>query len=232
MTGPILVELNDEEVEVRVRQNAQARRMILRVCPTSGDIKLTVPKRTGKRAAQRFVTSHLDWIGNERSRALEITPLGHGDTLMFEGQPLTVCYTDVSPRGVNTCDGAIHVGGPADHAPRRLLVWLKAEARKRVAAASERHATALGVQFNRIGIGDMKSRWGSCSSRGTLKFNWRLVMAPAEVLDYVAAHEVAHLLEMNHSDRFWAHVERCVQGYERHRRWLKHNGQGLFAVKI
>ena len=217
---------------MRVRQNAQARRMILRVCPTSGDIKLTVPKRTGKRAAQRFVTSHLDWIGNERSKAMEITPLGHGDTLLFEGQPLGLSFTGVAPRGVVVSEGQIHVGGPADHAPRRLQSWLKAAARERVGNASERHAAALGVQFNRIGIGDMKSRWGSCSSRSTLKFNWRLVMAPAEVLDYVAAHEVAHLLEMNHSDRFWAHVGRCVPGYEQHRRWLKQHGQGLFAVKI
>lgn len=119
-----------------------------------------------------------------------------------------------------------------DLAPRRLEAWLKKVAKDRLTLACETHAGRLGALYNRVSIGDMKSRWGSCSSRGTLRFNWRLVLAPEAVLDYVAAHEVAHLLEMNHSDRFWAHVEKCRPDYAGQRKWLRVHGGALFAIKF
>ncbi|MEO0818259.1 MAG: SprT family zinc-dependent metalloprotease, partial [Pseudomonadota bacterium] len=96
--------------------------------------------------------------------------------------------------------------------------------------AVDTHCRALGVEARRIAVKDTRSRWGSCTSDGRLSFSWRLVCAPPEVLDYVAAHECAHLLEMNHSDRFWAHVERICPDWKHHRTWLRTHGRDLHAV--
>jgi hypothetical protein len=232
VTEPLQIMLGDEAVPVKVRRNAQAKRMVLRVCPTTGEVKLTLPKRSSLRQAQKFLAGHLDWIDGQRDKADSVAPLGHGDSVLYLGQPHQIEFTDQSPRKVLAVGGVIRVGGPTDLAPGRLLKWFKASAKEALTDASEAYADLLDVRFNRVSIGDMKSRWGSCSSRGTLRYNWRLVLAPHDVLRYVAAHEVAHLLEMNHSDRFWAHVARCEPDYQTHRRWLKRHGSDLFAVKL
>ena len=121
----------------------------------------------------------------------------------------------------------IDVMGPCEHAPRRLESWLKKRAGERLRERAAHHARCLGLSFSRIGVRDQATRWGSCSSRGSLSFSWRLIMAPPHVLDYVAAHEVAHLKEMNHSPRFWALVARAVPEYRKARVWLHENGQDL-----
>lgn len=232
MSDPLHVLLGKEEVPVKVRRNAQAQRMVLRVCPTSGDVKLTLPKRSSLRQATKFLNQHLDWIGDQREQAESVPPLGHGDSILFLGIPHEIEFTDRSPRKVVAEGGKLSVGGPKDLAAGRLNKWFRAEAKASLTEASEAYAELLGVRFNRVSIGDMKSRWGSCSSRGTLRYNWRLMLAPEAVMKYVAAHEVAHLLEMNHSDRFWGHVARCEPDFQQHRCWLKRHGSDLFAVKL
>ena len=117
-------------------------------------------------------------------------------------------------------------------AAARVQAFLKAEARNDLAAASDRHAKALGRPFRKLTLRDTKSRWGSCSTQGDLMYSWRLVMAPPEVLDYVAAHEVAHLAEMNHSPAFWAVVERLFPNHAACRRWLRAHGQTLHQVSF
>ena len=120
-------------------------------------------------------------------------------------------------------------GDPA-HVARRVTDFLKREARRDLEAAVARHAEALGVRPRSITIRDTVSRWGSCSTTGALNFSWRIVLAPPDVLDYLAAHEVAHLKEMNHSERFWALVEQLMPGMEAQRDWLRMHGAGLHAV--
>ena len=119
------------------------------------------------------------------------------------------------------------MGGPRDHVEARVVRWLKGQARARLTAASGAHAGRLGVAVGRLAIRDTRSRWGSCSGTGTLSFSWRLILAPDAVLDYVAAHEVAHLREMNHSPAFWALVDRLVPDASASRRWLKRTGAQL-----
>lgn len=121
----------------------------------------------------------------------------------------------------------ICVSGDERHAPRRLADWLHGEARADLAKRVEHHATSLGCAPKRLSVRDQSSRWGSCSSSGTLSFSWRLIFAPAFVLDYVAAHEVAHLREMNHSQRFWRLVRETMPDMQRARNWLKQNGAEL-----
>jgi predicted metal-dependent hydrolase len=128
----------------------------------------------------------------------------------------------------------IWVRGDAAHAPRRVLDFLKREARKALEARVLEHAAQLGVKPSRITVRDTASRWGSCSTARALSFSWRLILAPAFVLDYVVAHEVAHLREMNHSPRFWAHVKSLTPGMKTAQAWLRANGRDLqrYGVKI
>ncbi len=112
----------------------------------------------------------------------------------------------------------------------RLLRFFKDEARRDLIDRVAHHAVTLGVRPVRLQVKELRSRWGSCSADGVLSFSWRLILAPPFVLDYLAAHEVAHLKEMNHSRRFWAHVRRCMPEYDRGRRWLHEHGCALHAV--
>jgi len=219
-------------VPVTVRRNALAKRLILRVSKTTGEIKLTLPMRASKRSAERFLNSHIDWLLSERSAVEPTSVLSDGDTVFFMGDAQTLSFTGEPPRTVRHEGEMITVGGPADLAGKRLENWFRRQAKTVLEERVRFHSETLGVQHSRIGIGDMKSRWGSCSSTGGLKFNWRLVMAPFEVLDYVTAHEVAHLLEMNHSEYFWRHVDRCVPDHKVWRKWLKQEGNELFRVSF
>jgi predicted metal-dependent hydrolase len=128
-------------------------------------------------------------------------------------------------------DGVLHVPDEVT-AGVRAKAFLKTKARDELAAASDFYAAQLGKRYNRLSIRDTRSRWGSCSSEGVLMYSWRLIMAPHEVLHYVAAHEAAHLVEMNHSDAFWAVVARICPDYDRHRIWLKKNGDQLHRVNF
>ena len=233
VSEPLSVALGDEDVPVRIRRSAAAKRMILRICDMSGEVKLTLPKRTSLRTANRFVQENTGWLNKTRQALPRAEAVTDGASLPFRGARYQLVFSGISPRKVVVGDGVITVGGPVDLAAKRLLAWLKKEARSHLERSAARHAGTLGVSYSRIGIGDMRSRWGSCSSTRTLKFNWRLIMAPDDVLDYVAAHEVAHLLEMNHSPRFWAHVMRCCPQFDRQRGWLKSaDGRGLMKVRF
>lgn len=228
----LTVMIAGEEVPVMVRRNAQARRLILRIDSHSAEIKLTLPKYASQRAAKAFLDKQHDWILAERAAIDSGIKIRSGETLAYLGVAHRIEFTGQAPRKVIRENGVIAVGGPSDMAVKRLEAWLRKEATLLLSERAHVHAAALGFSFNKVSIGDMKSRWGSCSSSGTLRFSWRLLMAPFEVLDYVAAHEVAHLGEMNHSDRFWALVAKCVPEHKERRAWLKNQGNALFKVRF
>lgn len=154
-----------------------------------------------------------------------------GGALPFRGDEVPIVVG--AGRSVKLGDGLIEVPARDEaRTPARLAAFLKHHARLALVDASARHAEALGRPHGRITIRDTRSRWGSCTAQGDLMFSWRLIMAPPEVLDYVAAHEVAHLAEMNHSRAFWAHVERLMPGYAGPRRWLRENAQHLHRYRF
>jgi hypothetical protein len=126
----------------------------------------------------------------------------------------------------------VRVAGHIEHASRRLKDWLVAEAHRDLRVRVAWHARQMGVRARRISLRDQTSRWGSCSANGFLSFSWRLIFAPSYVLDYVAAHEVAHLREMNHGPRFWSLVERSVPHLERAKRWLRQEGADLHRYDV
>lgn len=227
---PILA--GDSMVEVTVRRNARARRYTLRLDRRGDGAVVTIPRRGTIAEAKAFVARHADWIAERLAARPEMAEVPVA--VPIRGVVHRVISTGL-PRGrirlLALEDGpTLEVPGEAPHVRRRLSDHLKKEARADLASAVARHAATLGVRPQAIRLKDTTSRWGSASARGVLAFSWRLIMAPPFVLDYVAAHEVAHLKEMNHSDRFWAICERLCPATGAAKAWLKKNGAGLHRL--
>ena len=218
-------------VEITLRRSSQARRISLRVSGLDGRVTLTIPPRAKEAEALAFARDRAEWIRAALARVPQTQTVTHGTVLPLEGRAVTLTPGPV--RGaVRLLADSLVVPGEADRAGLRAAAFLKLLARDRLALACDRHARALGRPYAALALRDTRSRWGSCSAAGVLMFNWRLVMAPPEVLDYVAAHEVAHLAEMNHSPAYWAVVGRLLPGYAPLRRWLKTEGNTLHGWRF
>ncbi|MBU3260772.1 M48 family metallopeptidase [Roseovarius sp. PS-C2] len=217
-------------VELTLRRSSRARRISLRVSRLDGRVTLTLPQGVRSAAALDFARSKEDWLRAQLQAQPQMTAVAMGAEIPVEGRLRRII--PASGRRVVLAENELAVPGAADNIAVRLQAWLKTLARDRLAAASDRYAQALGRPYARITLRDTRSRWGSCSSNGGLMYSWRLIMAAPEVLDYVAAHEVAHLAEMNHSPAFWAHVARLYPGYEGPRRWLRDHGSDLHRYRF
>ncbi|WP_417578899.1 M48 family metallopeptidase [Pelagibacterium sp.] len=220
-------------VSVSVRTNARARSYRLSIT-ARGEPVLTLP-RTGRWSdAQAFLERNTGWLEARLKKLASPYAIAPGATVPLRGIPHVLVSTDRLRGLVTVTQGAdhaeLHVPGGPDHMRRRLVDWFKKQAREDLDVACAHHARNLGVDFSGITLRDQSTRWGSCSSTGSLNFNWRLILAPPEVLDYVAAHEVAHILEMNHKPVFWRTVARTFPDYERPKAWLKSNGAALMAL--
>ena len=222
----------DRRFRVALRRRPTARRITLRVSSATGEVMLTLPERADLLAAQRFADVHAAWIAARVDKVPVRTPFAPHAGVPLRGVPHRIVHwSTVRGTTVTTTDATGHpiiaVAGEAPHVARRVRDFLEAEARRDFAAAVKRHTAQLGVSAKRITVRDTKSRWGSCSANGSLNFSWRLILAPAFVLDYLAAHEVAHLKEMNHSQRFWRTVHKLCPRTEDAERWLKRHGTEL-----
>lgn len=215
-------------VALVLRRSARARRISLRISGLDGRVTLTLPRGVPEREALDFARTREDWIRRHLSdRPAEIRPRIGGE-IPIEGAVRRIVAAP--GRRVELHAGEIRV--PADAPARRLQAWLRELARDRLSEACRSYAQALGREHARITLRDPRSRWGSCSSGGALMFSWRLVLAPPRILRYVAAHEIAHLAEMNHSPAFWAHVERLYGPHADARRWLRENGPELHRYRF
>ncbi|WP_135506573.1 M48 family metallopeptidase [Roseovarius aestuariivivens] len=217
-------------VPVELRRSGRARQISLRVSGVDGKVTLTLPRGVAEREALAFAQSKAGWLRSQLARQPETVVVGLGARIPVAGE--TVTLQPGAGRRVRLEDGLLYVPGEAATAARRVQAWLKATARDRLAKASDRYAAALGRPYSRITLRDTRSRWGSCTQDGGLMYSWRLVMAPPEVLDYVAAHEVAHLAEMNHSRAFWDTVARLMPGYNAPRAWLRAQGGALHRYRF
>jgi predicted metal-dependent hydrolase len=215
---------------VTLKRNRNARRIILRLDPKSDGIVLTVPATTSYDKALAFAASQEAWIWAQSRRMAAAVRLGPGSNVPLRGVEHMIVHRRGARRPVWAEAGdppQLCVSGDPAHAERRAADWLKAQAKQDLRAATRQFAACMGVQFASITVRDTSTRWGSCSSARALSFSWRLVLAPPFVLDYVAAHEVAHLIEMNHGRAFWTLVEaHCPRAGEA-RRWLKMHGRAL-----
>lgn len=225
--------IENEPVTVSVRVNARARAYRLSVS-ARGEPVLTVPRAGRWGEARAFLDRNRSWLAARLAKLATPYAVVPGGSIPLRGVPHTLVSLDAL-RGLvavveDEAGPALHVPGGPEHMRRRLVDWLKAEARRDLELSCARHARTLGVSIAAITLRDQSTRWGSCSSARALNFNWRLVLAPDFVLDYVAAHEVAHIVEMNHSPVFWRTVARTLPDYERGKAWLKANGSSLMAI--
>ncbi len=223
-----LLSIDGRAVTITLKANPRARRYIVKVHPSTGEVSVVAPDSRSLERALDFAREERDWIAQRLAHVPKPVPLARGKPIMFRGQehlirlgargrkPVWIDYQAHRP--------TIRVSGTPEEAARALRDWLKQEARRRIEERVAEYARILGVKPKRIILRDTSSRWGACTSARNLSFSWRLVLAPAFVLDYVVAHEVAHLREMNHAPRFWRLIEYLVNDIERPQRWLGKNG--------
>jgi predicted metal-dependent hydrolase len=228
-----LLRIEGRAVEVNVRLNPRARRLIVKVHPSTGEISVVAPSQRALDRAMDFARGQSDWIAAQLSRVPKAVPLAVGAVVPIRGQDHVVRACESGRGAAWLEEGTIRVAGQPEHHSRRLLDFLKREAKKELEARAFHHAGRLGLKPTRITVRDTASRWGSCSISRSLSFSWRLILAPAFVLDYVVAHEVAHMREMNHGPKFWRLVHDLAGDPRRPQKWLHDHGAGLhrYAAK-
>jgi predicted metal-dependent hydrolase len=228
-----LLAIEGRDVEVNVRINARARRLIVKVHPSTGEVSVVAPSQRALERALEFARGQSDWIATQLARVPVPVPLALGAIVPFRGQDHVV-REGKNGRGAVCLDaGTIRVAGQKEHHARRLLDFLKKEARRELEARTLEFTGRIGLKHKRITVRDTASRWGSCSSSRSLSFSWRLILAPPFVLDYVVAHEVAHMREMNHGPKFWQLVRTLASDVRRPQKWLHDHGAALhrYAAK-
>jgi len=221
-----------KNVTVRLEVNPRAKRLILRIDGKKGEAVAVAPSKRQMTEAAAFAKSKVEWIAAQLEQKPEPISFREGAIIPLRGVP---CKITAEGKGrlakLSAGDPqTLHLPGAPETLAARTLRFLKKQAREDITRSVERHAEKLGVQPARISIKDTRTRWGSCSTGRNLSFSWRLILAEPYVLDYVAAHEVAHLLEMNHSPAFWAQVERTYPDWRTARDWLSAHGNGLHVI--
>lgn len=217
---------------VRLRRHRQARRYTLRIQAATREVILTMPPRGTLKEAREFAQKHGGWIAARLGRLPEAVPFAHGVMVPLRGIAHRIAHRR-GERGTvwtdsgNNGERLLCVAGEAPHVNRRVGDFLRRQAKRELETASLRFAADLGVNIVRISVRDQATRWGSCSTAGVLSYSWRLILAPSFVLNYLAAHEVAHLVEINHSPRFWRLVRRLCPDHERAKVWLDVHGSDL-----
>lgn len=216
-------------IKILLRRSSRARRMTLRVPRDGGEVVLTLPGHLALADGRAFAESKADWLRQATSRQPAPRVVSPGAVFPLGGVDVTLTPAAVRMARIEGSQLLLPQARPLVPV---LQAYLKHQAHRQLVESCDRHARNLGRPFRAIVLRDTRSRWGSCSADGRLMFSWRLAMAPAAVLDYVAAHEVAHLAHMDHSPRFWARVESLLPGHAIHRDWLKRHGSDLMAWKF
>ena len=224
----VTLALDGHAVELAVRRSRRARNIALRIDPAKPLPELVLPQRVGEAEGLDFARSRTRWLLDRLAALPPRVPFRPGATLPLRGEPHLIAHDPAARAGVWREPGRIVVSGRAEHLSRRLQDWLRREARVAIAPQVRSKATQLGRKPGRISVRNQNSRWGSCAANGNLSFNWRLILAPEFVLDYVVAHEVGHLAVPNHSDAFWRTVDALTPHATEGRAWLRENGDRLF----
>lgn len=230
-TSDLVFEAAGHRRSLVVRRHSKSRGLRLRVDPRDGRVLLTLPKRANLKNALAWAEAKRDWIETELARIEPPQPIAPGAMIPFRGEGRLIDWSPSRPRKVRIADDRLIVGGPEEGLSGRVLRWLKAQARMVLAEETQVCARRAGVSVARVGIGDARSRWGSCAASGTIRYSWRLIMAPADVLSATVAHEVAHRVHMHHGPEFHALVtELFGRDPSPERQWLREHGTALYRV--
>jgi len=244
MDGYELIDVDGRSVPVLCRRNPRARRLILKVDTALDKVELVLPPGASRARGLRFLKTKTDWLAERLEAMPTRVAFVPGAVIPFLGHFHRLCAAPQAKRGVwadplesrafwpqednQTLPSTlpqIYVSGQPEHFPRRLSDWLKAQARRELQALTQRKTDMLGEAMPKITVRDTRSRWGSCSLRSGIAYSWRLILMPEAVREYVVSHEVAHLIEMNHSPAFWEEVEKLCPGHEKARQWLRDHGR-------
>lgn len=220
---------NENVYPIRIRRNPVARRMILRFSKATGEASLTLPASVPLEHGKSFIQKQIGWLEKRQNEIPDRTAFEEGAIILLRGEKLRIVRRD--GRGVThivqETTPALVIHCSPQHLSRRVTDYLKQEAIHDLHLAVAHFSTQINKKVKRISLRDTHSRWGSCSSSGSLNFSWRLILAPPFVLEYLAAHEVAHLQEMNHSPRFWALARFLFPETDKAEQWLKKFGSSL-----
>lgn len=220
----------DLQTPVTIRVSPRARRIALRIDAADRKVELVLPPGVPASRGLRFLATKRGWVAARLEALPQLVPFAEGAIVPVLGMPHRIRRElDAAAPPVAIVDGEIRVRGDPAHIARRVRDHLVATARTELARRARRLALQIGHEAARVTVRDTKSRWGSCSGNGNLSFSWRLIFAPEQVIDYVVAHEVAHLAEMNHGPRFWRLVESLAPGSATPRAWLKRHRSRLFS---
>ncbi|PZU84192.1 MAG: hypothetical protein DI528_15015 [Shinella sp.] len=226
--------VDGREMPLTIRRNARATRITLRIEPGGRALKMTVPPGLKEREIADFLDRHQGWLKAKLSRYSDSPPIADGGEISLRGVPHRIIHSGHLRGLTEALDSEIgpvlSVSGMEEHLGRRVATFLKKEARSDLEALVSTYAKRVGRPVKSLTMKDTRSRWGSCSWDGNLSFSWRIVMAPPPVIDYLAAHEVAHLREMNHGPAFWALCRELCPHMEEAKAWLKRHGARLHAI--
>jgi hypothetical protein len=228
-----ILRIDGKRVPVAIRLNPRARRLIVKVHPSTGEVAVVAPHERSVTKAIEFLRTERDWIATRLAKVPPLVAMSPGATVPYRGTDFVIRNAPRDGKGPVWIDQeaarpTLRVAGRPEHTPRRVEDWLKKQAKAQLKRRVDHYAGELGLTPGKLTVRDASSRWGSCSTGGNLSFSWRLIMAPNYVLDYVAAHEVAHLREMNHGPRFWRLVERLLgDNGDTAQAWLRDHGSSL-----
>ena len=226
--------LTAEPLALRLSVNRRARRISIRIDARVGEAVVTAPSERRLKDGVDFARTKAVWIAERLAARPASSPLAPGRSILLQGRAVRLEATGGAgaARLVETADGSVILsGGEGEAYARRVENLMKRLARQALTARTEVHLKTLGQRPVTLSIADTKSRWGSCSPHTrSIRYSWRVIMAPPPVLDYLAAHEVAHLVHADHSPAYWSVVERLVGDHRPHRKWLRENGASLHAV--
>jgi predicted metal-dependent hydrolase len=222
--------IGDPPITVHLRKNSRAKRYSLRISNKDGKISLTLPRWSNLNEAMAFARDQEGWMRKHLAKQLQPIDVRFGETILLDGIAHEIAHGQ--GRSVVVDGGVIYIPGRDEQLVPKLRAYFKTLARERLVPASEHYAGLLGRSIGRVTLRDTRSRWGSCTSDGHLMYSWRLVMAPRAVQNYVAAHEACHLIEMNHSDAYWALVAQVSPNYKADRNWLKVHGALLHQYQL
>lgn len=225
--APDSITIGDCSVPLVVRHNRQAKRITLRLQPATGEVILSIPKRASLKSGMAFLQQKSDWLSQQLSALPKRVVFEPGAVIPLLGVPHCIYHLCSPGTPVMQEEGRLLVSGDPSFLSRRLQDWLRHRAREECGKRARSKALQLGRNVQAVSIRNMRSRWGSCTEAGRLTFNWRLIFAPEAVLDYVVAHEVAHLEEMHHGAAFWELAASLCDELENSRQWLKEHGHTL-----
>jgi len=218
-----------QDIPLKYKPSPRAKRLSLRLSPKDASLVLTVPASTRQAQIKAFLNKCIPWVRGQLKKVETRLTIEPGAQISLHGT-LFQCLNDPLRRKPALCEMTQTFHLPSRYDPKDLHNLFKKLADKRLTPYVHKAAASLGQKVEKVTFRDTKSRWGSCSTTKTISLSWRLILAPPEVAYYVCAHEVAHLIHMNHSQAFWKVVGELCPGYRVHRAWLKVNGPSLMRV--